>query len=350
MLRRTLLLTLTCIGFAAAQSTSPSDAKPGQPVAAARAKQERGDPVRGITISTPGIGREWGDPKVMASTVAEIDALGANWLTVHPYASIRNDGTVRFRGSADGVPPAMVTEPIRQAHARGLKVLIKPHLAYWGSGFSWRGEITFEKPEQWQRFWSGYRKWIVALAKASKDADGFAIGTELDKTLGHPEEWRRIIREVRAQTAASLTYAANWTDYQRVPFWGELDVIGVQAYFPLTAQPTQKRRDLDAGWLRQMREISVFAKSLDRYVIFTELGYNRSFKAPVEPWEYRMDGEDASQVQEACLRSALAAVRAEPRVIGAFLWKWFPVTRRRDHNFKLQTPGMKRVIADSWLR
>ena len=48
-------------------------------------------------------------------------------------------------------PPDYIARPIREAHAQGLKVLIKPHIAYWGSPFRWRGEIKFARRAQQQR-------------------------------------------------------------------------------------------------------------------------------------------------------------------------------------------------------
>ena len=59
------------------------------------------------------------------------------------------------------------------------------------------------------------------------------VGTQLDRTLHFEDDWRLIIATVRRYFEGTLTYAANWTDYEKVPFWDALDVIGIQAYFPL---------------------------------------------------------------------------------------------------------------------
>ena len=81
--------------------------------------------------------------------------------------------------------------------------------------------------------------------------------------------------------------------------------------------------------------------------MFTELGYNRSFLAPLEPWKSRTDGADAEPLQLACMNAALRAIESEPSVLGAFLWKWFPVPSRRG-NFLVSTPGMRRVVSEVW--
>ena len=134
--------------------------------------QER---VRGITISTHGIGRDWGED-VIVPTMTDIKAVGANWVAIHPYARVSRDGSIRY-GDIDltGVPAHWI-RPIREAHAQGLKICIKPHVAYWGSGFSWRGEIAFEDDAAWERFWTGYRAWILRVVSVST-APGAELST-----------------------------------------------------------------------------------------------------------------------------------------------------------------------------
>ena len=304
--------------------------------------------VRGITISTHGIGRDWGTDAIVP-TLEDIRAVGANWVAIHPYARISADGSLRWSEIDPADPPAHIVRPIREAHRLGLRIYIKPHIAYWRSPFSWRGEIAFTSAEDWQRFWRDYREWIALLATVCREADGFVVGTELDRMLTFEEEWRALIAEVRQRTDAPLTYAANWTDYRQVPFWDALDVIGIQAYFPLTDDPAYDEEDIRAGWAERMRELRTFGEQHNRNILFTELGYNQSHQAPIAPWAYPVDGEDALPVQVVCLRTALDAIAEEPRVIGALLWKWFPHPRPVGRNFQLAIPPIKRVIAEAWL-
>ena len=124
------------------------------------------------------------------SQMRQLKALGVNWIAIHPYAGIRADGTVGSR-RRDNADSSHLIRPIREAHALGLKIMIKPHLAYWGSPFRWRGDITFETDQQWQRFFTDYRRWIVRLAEICHDADAFVVGTELDRTIAHEDHWLR---------------------------------------------------------------------------------------------------------------------------------------------------------------
>ena len=86
--------------------------------------------VRGMTISCHGIGLEWGTDE-MVRTMAELRDLGVNWIAIHPYAGIGRDGTVGG-GRLDRLyaDPTWLTRPIAEAHRLGLKIMIKPHIAY----------------------------------------------------------------------------------------------------------------------------------------------------------------------------------------------------------------------------
>jgi hypothetical protein len=310
-------------------------------------KQARPPEVRGITISTHGSGRDWGTDRIVAAFKA-VKAVGATWVCLHPYGWIRRDGTVSYREFPDEKPPAHLVRPIKEARALGLKILVKPHIGYWGSGWRWRGDIAFKTEEEWRRFFSTYEKWIVRFAGVCKEADGFVVGTELDRTTGHEKEWRRIIGRVRRATKAPLTYAANWSHYQEVRFWDALDHVGIQAYFPLAKNGSAPADEIKRGWAGRMKECREFSRTVKRKILFTELGYNRSFSAPVTPWDYATDGAEAEGVQRRCLRIALEAVRDEPCVIGSFLWKWFPPPRPVGRNFQLATPALKKVIKGVW--
>jgi len=316
----------------------------------------RPDKINGMTVSTARGSAEWGRDHIVP-TITDLRTLGVNWIAIHPYAGIDLDGNVSWRrrdGDDEGAPD-WLTRPIAEAHRQGIKILIKPHLAHWRS-FSWRGEIEFDSDAKWERFFTSYTEWITAIARYSEGADAFAVGTELDRTIQHESTWRGIIDAVRAEYDGPLTYAANWTDYERVPFWDALDAIGIQAYFPLLpgdAVPRGQlppRETLEAGWAQIMARVSEFSARHDKTVVFTELGYNNSWLAASEPWDYSVRGtEDAEQLQRLCMEVALEAIGNEPAVVGAFLWKWFPGDRV-PRDFAMSSPAMREVIGAHWAK
>jgi len=303
--------------------------------------------VHGMTISCPTWGWEWGSDE-MATSLTTLDQLGVNWVSIHPYARIRADGTVEARPIDPDDPPEWLARPIREAHARGQQILIKPHLAYWGSPFSWRGDIRFDDPRAVERFFRTYRAWIVQIAAATRQADAFAVGTELDGLLEHEAAWRGVVASVRDVHPGHLTYAANWDHFEAVPFWDDLDAVGVQAYFPILddGEPVTAAA-LDRGWDRWLGKLRVVHERTGKPVVFTELGYDRSPHAASKPWASGgwLAGGDA--VQEAALEAALRAIDREPSVVGAFLWKWFPGERAHG-DFRMSEPRLRALIARRW--
>ncbi len=307
--------------------------------------------VRGMTISCQTWGWEWGSPG-FAGELAELEELGVNWVAIHPYARIDQDGTVSWREFDPKKPPKHLAGPIATAHERGLSILIKPHIAYWGSGFSWRGEIQFKDPAAVTRFHETYAEWITQLAEATSDADAFCVGTELEGLVDSAEPWRALITRVRSKTKAHLTYAANWSEYTQVSFWDELDAIGLQAYFPISEKEAPSNADLRSGWKSVLAELEALHEKWGKPIVFTELGYNTSLAAAARPWEYKgargKELKAAKELQERCMRIALDVLGKERSWLrGVFLWKWF-VGDSRGANFLVDTPEMRGVLRDEW--
>lgn len=301
---------------------------------------------RGVTISCWGWGAEWAKPG-MADAMDEIQGLGGTWITYHPYAWIRNNGAIRHRQRKDD---PTVLSPLKEAKKRGLKVMLKPHIGYWGSRFSWRGAITFHNEADWKTFFDSYEDFIVTQAKMAQagGAQLFSVGVEYKGTIHRDKDWRRIIASVRKVYKGKLTYAANWDSYKRVPFWDALDYIGVQAYFPLSDKANPKEADLIAGWDVTLKDMKAYAEKKKRKVIFTELGYNRSSQAASKPWEHSEGGPNAEALKLRCMKVSLTRIEKESFIESVFLWKWFPTTRSSSRNFNLQYKEMKDIMKTAW--
>jgi hypothetical protein len=274
---------------------------------------------------------------------------------------VHGDGTISWRHDYAGAD--WLTRPIAEAHKRGLKILIKPHMATWGGEFSWAGEIAFDTDEEWARFFRTYREWLVALTHAARDADAFCIGTEIDGTVAHDAEWRGIIAAVRRIAGDKpVTYAANWDTYERVKFWDALDAICVHGYFPLSRDEAfPEDAALEAAARDWVAKLEAYGRTRQRSVVIGELGYDISHYAALRPWEsgrmprrgFGVNGraqQDAERLQARCLAASLRAIGRSDVVVGAFLWKWFPGGEEdsRHEDFLMSTPAMRGVIARHW--
>jgi hypothetical protein len=303
---------------------------------------------KGVTVSCQTWGVEWQTPE-MAATLDELKSLGANSVAIHPYAQIHNDGRVTFRKIDNH---KHVTVPLDWARERGMSVMLVPHIAYWGSRFSWRGEINFERAEEWERFFSDYEAWIVEMARVAEEhhATILCIGLEFTYAQKFEERWRKIIAAVRKIYHGKLTYGANWGEYADVKFWDALDYIGVLAYFPLTKTVDPSVAEISEGWEKRCVELETFSRRHGgKQFLFTEIGYNENARAAAEPWAFTTGGEHAMEIQKRCIDAALSLTGKHSFLAGMFWWKWFPdLPNDEKEDYCLQTPPIKALIAKHW--
>jgi hypothetical protein len=150
------------------------------------------------------------------------------------------------------------------------------------------------------------------------------IGTELvNATLQHPARWQQLIKATRASYSGELTYAANWgREFEQLSFWSDLDVIGLNAYYPLSNKEEPTDADLLVGAQEWMHTADSISLTYDRPLWLTEVGYRSVARAWVEP--HAEVGGRASDLtaQARCYRALLAAAGESSRLRGIFIWKW----------------------------
>ena len=105
--------------------------------------------------------------------------------------------------------------------------------------------------------------------------------------------WADLIAAVRETYSGALTYAANFDQYEAVAFWAELDLIGINAYFPLRSEVTDTRDPgtlypiLEESWRSILKGVDDLRRRqgvTDRPVLLTELGYTFRTNSTIQPW------------------------------------------------------------------
>lgn len=332
-----LLIPAAFVGF-----VQPAGADTATP----QTLERKSDFLRGVTVSCPGYGRIWGS-QAMVDTLEQLDDLGVEWVSIHPYAGVRRDGSVHFQPAAE---TGYLPRAVEHARAAGLELFWKPHLAYWGS-FEWRGTISFGNDEaRWRHFFDQYRAFIVDQARFA-EASGvelFSVGLEYEETTGREAEWRRIIADVRKVYTGQITYSANWDRLDHVPFWDALDLISVQAYFPLSHVDHPSRQDIEGGWEAPLATLRTLSERHGKPVLFAEIGYDISPDAAREPWQRNSRDTAANRaLQERLMHVALERIEREPFIAGMFWWKWIPGSRGRG-DFALRPREIQDVLRQAW--
>jgi hypothetical protein len=201
---------------------------------------------------------------------------------------------------------ASVQRVVRAAQERGLRVGLKVHVD--PSDGSWRGDLVPSDADAWMERYAALLGDAIGLGVA-EGVDQVVVGTELERLVDHPG-WPSIVADTRAVFDGELTYAANWDGYDRVPFWDDLDAIGVDAYFPIEDWPSARRR------------LGRFADG--RPVWLTELGFQSRRGACRTPWW--AEGRDDGRVQADCYTQAFDELERADAVTGVFLWHASPRT------------------------
>ena len=202
----------------------------------------------------------------MVSIRGQIDAtaydpvknLNATWASIIPFGFIRTgQSNVEYNISWQwyGEKRQGTIESISLAHSKGIKVMLKPHL--WVMD-KWVGDLEFTNETDWLNFETTYAKYIYDFAKVadSMNVEAYCVGVELKKTVvPRAAFWNKLIDSVKTIYSGKLTYAANWDNYEIVPFWSKLDYIGIDSYFPLSDSQTPSFEECYAGWEKDYEKI-----------------------------------------------------------------------------------------------
>ena len=219
-----------------------------------------------------------------------------------------------------------IIHAIKKAHKLGLKVMLKPHIDLMDKhdGTYWRADIGFSNEKDWDAWFSSYEKFIMAYAKMAKKhkVEILCVGTELSFTTQKEGKWRSLIQKVKDVYKGEIIYAANWDNFKNIKFWDELSYVGIDAYFPLTYEASPSLEDLKNGWEKWKNEISQWHLTVNKPIVFTEIGYASTTHAPYEPWKGGSYGNADPDIQKKCYEAFFQTVWNEPWFAGVYWWKW----------------------------
>jgi hypothetical protein len=289
--------------------------------------------IRGVTVgpieSVQQPGRGYGTD-TSARLLDHLVRMGVNWVSVTPFGRIWDLRSTHIEMDFEAPYEhnrRAVRTMIRQARARGLRVLLVPHL--WVETGGWRGEIDPGDEAAWQRYRESYRRFLLAWARdaARAGADALSIGVECKSWSGrYGPYWSQLIDEVRSVFPGLLTYSANWDEATDVIFWDRLDLVGINAFYPLSDHENASYAEYVAGAHRVRDRLREVAALFDKPILFVEVGYTTRRDAAVEPWLWP-DHMDSVVVDEREQARALSAVFdafvAEPWFAGFFIWRYY---------------------------
>lgn len=273
----------------------------------------------------------------------QIAATGANTLTLIPNFFQADQTSTSVRLKLDPSNPwgsesdtfAQVKQSILDAKARGLDVVLKPHLET--ENRVWRAELAPSDPKAW---FASYKAMMVEYAKVAQEAGAgmICVGTEMDSMINptksfvddpstgatktYTQAWTEIIAAIRAVYTGKVTYAATYWTVKDVGFWDKVDYIGVDAYLPLTPKhadgdtspynPTVEAmvdawtkphfnpwiRDTLNGGKSAIEYYKALSEQYHKKIVFTEVGYRSLDGTATDPGVFGGGQNDPPDYQE----------------------------------------------------
>ena len=282
--------------------------------------------------------------------VDSIKAINANWIALCPFALVeKSSGKIEYNTANNwwGDTRSGLVKAIEKARSNKLKILLKPH--FWVQNDGWAGDFdaSGKLKSEWEK---NYKDYILYLAKLSDSLkiEMFCIGTELKTyTAKHPEFFDGLIEEVRKIFKGKITYAANWDEYKSIKFWGKLDFISIDAYFPLSEMKTPEISQLESCWRKLSPSLKKLSLQYNKKIIFTEYGYKSINNAAYKQWEFENTpkSESVNHIAQVNAYKALYnTIWKESFLAGGFLWKWYNLCEQSGHNSDY-TPQNKPVLS-----
>lgn len=289
-----------------------------------------------------------------STDVKPIIDINANWVTLMPYGFRQNGGEVSFNTKWQwwGEKDFGVIETIRLCQAKGLKIMLKPQIYIHNK---YTGDYKCESESDWQIFENSYRKFILHFSEIASayNVDLFCLGTEWrDFIKKRASFWMTLIGDVKNNYSGQLTYAANWDDYQKVPFWSELDFIGVNGYFPVSLNKNPGLNEIKKGWQIHAESLGEFAEKQNQKIFFTEIGYRSMIGATVQPWEFNTRSKSSESIQTKAYKALFDVLWDKDWFAGMFIWKWYHNHSKQGGNgtfgFTPQNKPAQELIKKFW--
>ncbi|RKE98413.1 glycoside hydrolase family 113 [Ichthyenterobacterium magnum] len=280
--------------------------------------------------------------------------VNANYAAIMPFGFIRNLLHPDIIHNTDrqwfGETRAGAKQYIEELQKKDIKIMVKPQIWVWQGEFT--GYIKMTSETDWKTLEDSYSKFILDYAELAQETKSelFCIGTELENFVKErPEYWHNLIKKIKTIYNGKLTYAANWDEFKRTPFWSELDYIGIDAYFPVSNSKTPTVEECLKGWQSHKPIIKGLSDTYNKPILFTEFGYRSMDYTGKEPWQSDHTITSLNfQGQNNTTQALFNTFWEEDWFAGGFIWKWFHDYENnggeKDNQFTPQNKPVEAII------
>lgn len=319
--------------------------------------------VRGLTVgpieSLRHPGRGYGS-EAYGRALDEAAQMGATWVSLTPFGRIGSLSSTQV--SLEFEAPfeenrANIARGIEMAHRRGLKVLLVPHL--WVESGEWRAQIDPGAGAGWEAWARSYERFLVTWAEVAQStgAEMLSVGVELRSwvTTERAASFFPIIAAVRQVYTGLLTYSANWDDVDDTAILQELDLVGINAFYPLAEEEGARLPELLQGAEGVATKLERLAKAQNKPILLTEIGYKTVESPAVKPWIWPEDMKKVVLSQRDQAEATFALVQPlldRSWFAGFFVWRIYAdpddVSQEPEFGFSPRGKLAERVVRDAF--
>jgi hypothetical protein len=270
-------------------------------------------------------------------SVDEIAAVGADTVKFVVDARQENAGSGKIYLDLRMTPtPEALGDLIQHAKKKNLRVILMPIVLLDDprDDTEWRGKIApLQDNGGWRSWWDSYRAMLghFAWIAQANQVDVLVVGSELVSTESQVDQWTRTIDHVRATFKGRLTYSSNWDHYTSVPFWDQLDLIGMNSYWKMTDDHKRGNDvtldDVKQHWKDIQHDLLPFVERTGKPLLFLEIGWFSQDNVAFEPWDYTKGTDEAPidlQVQQRLYEGFFQSWHGNPLLGGFSFWEWTP--------------------------
>ncbi|MBD3350758.1 MAG: hypothetical protein GF364_04645 [Candidatus Lokiarchaeota archaeon] len=264
----------------------------------------------------------WGSYSYNSTEVfSELDSMKENnieWVATNVWWLQDNLTATEIESGPWSDTDANLTEYFEYAHSIGLKILFKPMLDT--KTDQWRSYINAS--DEW---FEEYSDFIVHLADVANDSgvEIFSIGCEMGTMQVREDKVREMVAEIRLVYDGLLTYAANHDSFWYVTWWDIMDIISLDSWFPFTMEYDPEVEQLTKVWNGFYDRFDLFAKKLNKPILFAEFGAQARDGANMVPNDNKFNlNQDVYELQDIYRSLFNSKIWTAPWFKGVYWWMW----------------------------
>lgn len=235
-----------------------------------------------------------------------------------------------------------VTQALPEIRQAGLDVFLEPFPWVQSGGLAetaWNPKDVKEWFENWGRICLQ-----AAYYAQNHGIDKLVISDGISNLEPYPQDWIRLIQEIRKIYRGQITYRTQWwyTSWQNPlstmkfrkklqnPLFGCLDFISISAYFELTNRPKPREKDIVSAWYQSTRyyrkqpifqQVKKMHEQWKKPIFFGEVGYVDLDGTNMMPWSVNPSNVDNALEQQDCFDAFYKVFWHQPWFLGASVFQ-----------------------------